>query len=68
MGYFSSGTEGLDYAEENCLSCVHHENCAVWLAHNIHNYSECNNAESILHLLIPYENGVNGECLMRFEV
>lgn len=66
MGYFSNGTEGLVYAEEHCLTCVHYDDCAVWLAHNLRNYDECNNAESILHLLIPYEDGVNGKCLMRY--
>ncbi len=68
MGYFSNGTEGLDYAEKNCVSCVHYKDCAVWTAHLLRNADECNNPESILHMLIPYENGVNGKCLMRFEV
>ena len=68
MGYFSNGTEGLDWEAENCMSCVHEKNCAVLIAHLLHNYDECNNPDSILHEFIPYENGVNGKCLMRYEV
>ena len=67
MGYFSNGTEGMDWERDNCISCVHGEDCAVLAAHLLHNYDECNNPKSILHLLIPYENGVNGECKMKFE-
>jgi hypothetical protein len=55
MGYFSNGTEGMDYQEQWCRRCVHdvNQDCPVWLAHLIHNYKECNNPDSILHLLIP---------------
>ncbi len=67
MGYFSNGTEGGDYTEKYCVSCVHYDMCAVWMAHLAHNYEECNNDDSILHEFIPYENGVNGPCLMRIE-
>lgn len=68
MGYFSNGDEGRDWEAENCTSCVHEPNCAVLIAHLVHNYTECNKPGSILHILIPYEKGVNGECAMRFEV
>lgn len=35
------------------------------LAHLLHNYEECNNSNSILHILIPRdENGDNKKCLM----
>ena len=64
MGYFSNGAEGGDYHAQWCSRCVHdvEENCPVWLAHLIHNYSECNNEESILHLLIPRsESGLDNE-------
>lgn len=69
MGYFSNGTEGDLYEERYCRRCVHGDGesageCAVWFAHLLHNYDECNNDESILHLLIP-RNGVhNEECAM----
>lgn len=60
MGYFSSGTEGAGYVEHFCSRCVHGQDpergeyaCAVWLAHNEHNYAECNKKDSILHILIP---------------
>lgn len=44
------------YEAEYCRRCVHSEDeggCAVLLAHMLHNYDECNNPDSILHLLIP---------------
>jgi hypothetical protein len=58
MGYFSNGTEGDLYEAEFCANCVHRDGpdgsgCAVMLAHALHNYKECNNPDSILHLLIP---------------
>ena len=55
MGYFSNGTEGEMYEEEYCSHCDHdaNEDCAVLLAHLIHNYAECNKEDSILHMLIP---------------
>ena len=66
MGYFSNGTEGLDYQEQFCNRCVHDvkQDCPVWLAHMLHNYDECNNEDSILHLLIPRKGITNGQCLM----
>lgn len=55
MGYFSNGTEGMAYQSRYCERCVHDvkQDCPIWLAHLIHNYDECNNPDSILHLLIP---------------
>jgi len=40
--------------------------CTVWLAHELHNYEECNNENSILHLLIPRtKDGLgNEQCTM----
>lgn len=81
MGYFSNGTEGEMYESAYCDRCVHQgpedgPGCAVWFAHLIHNYDECNNKDSILHMLIPLETmefddgikqQVNGECLMFIE-
>jgi len=66
VGYFSNGTEGMMYEEEWCNKCLHREGCPIWMAHMIHNYDECNNKESILHMLIPIEdNGVgNKKCAM----
>lgn len=38
------------------------------LAHILHNYKECNNDDSILHLLIPRDKeGWNEKCLMFVE-
>lgn len=75
MGYFSNGSEGMDYEADYCDRCVHQNGpdgdsvCAVWAAHKFHNYKECNNKESILHMLIPRsEEGLgNGQCLMFVE-
>jgi hypothetical protein len=69
MGYFSNGTSGLIYEDQYCSRCVHGESCAVWNAHMIHNYDECNNDNSVLHMLIPRtEDGLgNKECKMFYE-
>ncbi len=66
MGYFSNGTEGMDYEARYCDKCIHQEQgCAVWLAHMMHNYDECNNEKSILHILIPRnKEGWNEKCKM----
>ena len=66
MGYFSNGTEGMDYEYKYCDHCVHQDDpCAVWLAHLVKNYDECNNKDSILHMLIPRsKDGFNERCLM----
>lgn len=72
MGYFSNGTEGMVYEERFCSRCVHRDGkdgqsgCALWLAHTLHNYEECNKKDSILHLLIPRsKDGLrNEECEM----
>lgn len=64
MGYFSNGTEGMMYEEKYCSKCIHGGNCAVWDAHMLRNYDECNNDKSILHLLIPRDGIHNERCLM----
>ena len=75
MGYFSSGTEGMDYEARYCDRCLHQkpddDGCAVWLAHMIAiaNYAECNKPDSVLHVLIPRtKNGLgNEQCRMFIE-
>jgi hypothetical protein len=71
MGYFSNGTEGMDYQERYCSRCVHdkNEDCPVWAAHLLYNYQECNKPESILHMLIPRtDNGLgNSACSLFIE-
>ena len=64
MGYFSNGTEGECYEEQYCMKCRHHGDCAVWDAHMLYNYDECNKEESILHLLIPRKGIHNLKCKM----
>ena len=74
MGYFSNGSQGMDYEARYCNQCVHQggldgPGCAVWLAHLLKNYDECNNDDSILHLLIPRdrETHENEQCRMFLE-
>ena len=68
MAYFSNGEEGGRYEEEYCMNCVHYgdhgENCTVLQAHFIYNYDECNNEDSILHILIPRKGHYNEQCTM----
>jgi hypothetical protein len=69
MGYFSNGTEGMVYEETYCANCVHYGpegiSCAVLELHSIHNYDECNNRDSFLHVLIPRgKDGQNQKCRM----
>lgn len=52
MGYFPNGTAGMMFEEQWCNRCLHQPDCRVWLAHLLHSYAECNNKNSILHLLI----------------
>ena len=56
MGYFSNGSEGMEYTAHYCDRCVHFSEeygCPVWAAHELWNYDECNKPDSILHKLIP---------------
>ncbi len=68
MGYFSNGSEGLDYEEQYCLKCIHYtdaQGCVILYAHTLYNYDECNKKESILHILIPRDaQGYNEQCRM----
>ncbi len=64
MGYFSNGTEGMDYQAKYCDRCIHDvkKDCRIWLAHLTYNYDE--KARGILDYLIPREkDGLsNGQC------
>lgn len=70
MGYFSNGTEGMMYEDKWCSRCEHQRTddggCMVWLAHLMANYDECNNKNSILHILIPRSKDGTGneKCTM----
>lgn len=72
MGYFSNGTEGMDYECRTCEGCVHQKRdgggCMVWLAHLEMNYKqhEIPEVKRVLDLLIPREkDGLgNKECRM----
>jgi len=67
MGYFSNGTEGMAYQEEFCDNCANADSdgmCAIWDAHMLYNYSQNQEVEHVLDLLIPRaKNGLgNEEC------
>ena len=73
MGYFPNGTAGDSYEEMYCDRCIHQgpmdgPGCAVLEAHLLHNYVDCNNKNSILHILIPRDKaGNNEQCRMFVE-
>jgi len=65
MGYFSSGTEGMDYKHLYCERCVHDMNgdCPVWFLHLAYNGEE--DKRLMLDALIPRREGIyNGRCRM----
>lgn len=75
MGYFSNSTDGEAYYSAFCARCIHEQQylkdatgggCAVWMAHLLANYKDCNNKESPLHVLIPRDEktGANLQCRM----
>jgi len=68
MAYFANSTEQFDYEEKFCGRCGHYPNCTVIMLHLLHNYNECNNPDSILHVLIPQnDKGENQQCSMFIE-
>ena len=75
MAYFSNGSEGDNYEHNYCSRCIHGswlreddgKMCAVMEAHLLKNYEECNNKDSILHILIPRDGIWNAECRMFVE-
>lgn len=68
MGYFSNGSEGMDYQEQYCTRCIHDGDCSVWDAHMLFNYEEGSKKDSILNILIPRKkNGFNDKCRMFVE-
>jgi hypothetical protein len=67
MGYFSNGSEGAAYEDRYCDKCINsHGGCWIWELHFMRNYKDCNNEDSILHVLIPRStDGLeNGQCVM----
>jgi len=64
MGYFSNGTEGLDYQERYCFRCAHWDEdvgCPVWFLHELHNGEA--GWRRALDKLIPRDtHGFNAEC------
>jgi hypothetical protein len=69
VGYFSSGTEGMDYEEQYCKRCIHYgpedgPGCPVMSLHLLYNEAEANKPDSFLHVLIPQmaDGGGNEQC------
>ena len=71
MGYFPNGTSADMYEREYCSRCVHEDDdkgCPVMTAHLTYNYAQCNDKDSILHILIPRDkDGWNEQCRMFIE-
>jgi hypothetical protein len=72
MGYFPNSDAGLAYEDRWCVRCVHgpaHNpaGCAVWLAHMLRNYQDCDDTDSVLHVLIPRKGIENQRCEMFHE-
>ena len=77
MGYFSNGSEGMDYEARFCERCIHYgpvegPGCPIWSAHLLYAYEECNsesNAKVMLDMLIPRTpDGLDNEqCVMFVE-
>lgn len=66
MGYFSNGDEGRRYEAEYCDHCINQNGCFIWDLHMSRNYEDCNNPDSILHVLIPRsaDRLSNEQCVM----
>lgn len=74
MGYFSNGTEGMDYQDRYCAKCVHDSDerpCPVWSAHLFHSGIQHRNepVREILTALIPRSKmgTANEQCAMFIE-
>ena len=66
MGYFSNGSEGLDYKDRYCERCVHNGiPCPVWGLHLAWNYRL--EQRGILDSFIPVAGITNGQCRMFHE-
>ena len=70
MGYFSNGSEGMDYEEKFCRRCIHDEdeNCPVLGLHKEWNYEQHTQGykKVVLSHFIPHSSkgGWNLACKM----
>ncbi len=67
MAFFSNGSEGMAYEARYCDKCVNNQDgCFILDLHMRRNYQDCNNPNSILHVLIPRSaDGLdNAQCVM----
>ena len=77
MGYFSNGTEGMDYRAKFCERCIHNmanrrggNTCPVWYLQGLWNSGCCRDEEkdNVLRMFIPIVDKIwNGECTMFVE-
>lgn len=71
MGYFSNGSEFMQYEAKYCSRCIHNQNdeCPIILSHELYSYELCNDnehpAKMMLDLFIPIKkNGFCDQCTM----
>jgi hypothetical protein len=73
MGYFSNGTEGMDYEAAYCSRCEHYDEdgfCPVLDIHALYNYDQFKpqniDIEDILNRLVPRsaDKLSNDQCCM----
>ena len=73
MGYFSNGTEAMDYEAHFCAQCIHGQNeeqaCPIFQMHFLYAYELCNKkgdpGKVILDALIPRTGrGGNAQCAL----
>lgn len=72
MGYFSNGSEGMDYEAHYCERCIHFgpeegPGCPVWMLHLLYNYDQFGDERlaTVLSALIPRDDAIgNAECRM----
>lgn len=72
MGYFSNGTEGMDYEATVCSRCVHYDTsdqnmgCPILRLHMVWNYDACDDdgKRHALDSFIPRHGIYNGLCTM----
>ena len=71
MGYFSNSTEGMDYEQSYCESCVHYDDCSVLVAHQLFQGDPnppVKGEQAVLDLFIERDDIVNKKCTMHYPI
>lgn len=66
MGIFSNSSDLFAYYDSYCTNCVHNQGesgCPCLDMHEIFGEGEMKNEGSLLHEIIPVENGKNKKCI-----